>query len=375
MNILVLPSWYPSKADPVKGSFFAEQAAALARFGHTVTVMAVYNDGKRSATTETRTSGNLTEYLIHIKPLRFHFTYFRILRKMLQLLRKCGRPDIIHVHSFRAIRYARILSRLLGVPFVVTEHVTWFERNMFSPEELSVISRDYNAADAVVAVGEGLKKAIQPLCCKEVRVIPNMVNRKFLENGLHDMPKDGRFHFVCVCLLDNKKGVDILLKAFAELRETHPEICLTICGDGSEMDNLRALARELSLSDTVEFVGSCSREECARWLKRSQAFVLPSRYETFGIVFVEAMGCGLPIIMTETGAWEMLAVPETGLAVPVDDTATLVGAMRQLMEHYADYDAGTIRRYCRDNFSETAICRRLTELYEEILRDRKEKRK
>lgn len=52
MHILVLPSWYPTKEDPVKGSFFAEQAAALARFGHTVTVMAVYNDGEHGVQTE-----------------------------------------------------------------------------------------------------------------------------------------------------------------------------------------------------------------------------------------------------------------------------------------------------------------------------------
>lgn len=104
MHILVLPSWYPTKEDPVKGSFFAEQAAALARYGHTVTVMAVYNDGERGVQTEKRSDGNLTEYLIHVKPLRFHLTYFRILREMLRILRESGKPDIIHVHSFRAIR-------------------------------------------------------------------------------------------------------------------------------------------------------------------------------------------------------------------------------------------------------------------------------
>ena len=118
MHILVLPSWYPTKEDPVKGSFFAEQAAALARFGHTVTVMAVYNDGMSGVQTEKCTDGNLTEYLIHVKPLRFHLTYFRILREMHRILRESGRPDIIHVHSFRAIRYARALKRRLHVPIV-----------------------------------------------------------------------------------------------------------------------------------------------------------------------------------------------------------------------------------------------------------------
>ena len=65
------------------------------------------------------------------------------------------------------------------MPFVVTEHVTWFERNMLSEKELAAVSRDYNAADAVIAVGEGLKNAIQPLYRKAVQVIPNLADRRF----------------------------------------------------------------------------------------------------------------------------------------------------------------------------------------------------
>lgn len=367
MRILILPSWYPTADDPVRGSFFAEQAAALARFGHTVTVMAVYNDGEHGVRTEKRTNGNLTEYLIHIKPLRFHLTYFRILREMRRILRESGKPDIIHVHSFRALRYARALKRRLRVPVVVTEHVTWFERDMLSEKELAAISRDYNAADAMIAVGDGLKNTIQPLCRKEVRVIPNLTDRRFLENGRHDPPQNGCFRFISVCLLDRKKGVDVLLDAFAGLRKTHPEAMLTICGDGEELENLRAQAKALAVEDAVEFAGRCSREECARRLKAAQAFVLPSRFETFGIVFVEAMGCGLPIIMTKTGAWKTLARTETGLAVESEDVHGLAAAMASMMENYGRYDPDTIRDFCRSHFSEEAICRRLTAEYERVI--------
>lgn len=138
---------------------------------------------------------------------------------------------------------------------------------------------------------------------------------------------------------------------------------LTICGDGEEMENLRAQAKALALDGAVEFAGSCSREECARRLKDSQAFVLPSRYETFGIVFVEAMGCGLPIIMTKTGAWKTLVRPETGLAVETEDPAGLAYAMETMIERYDDYDPEAIRRFCRNNFSENAVCEQLTAEY------------
>ena len=159
----------------------------------------------------------------------------------------------------------------------------------------------------------------------------------------------------------------MLLDAFAEVRKKHSEAMLTICGDGEEMENLRAQAKALALDGAVEFAGSCSREECARRLKDSQAFVLPSRYETFGIVFVEAMGCGLPIIMTKIGAWKTLVRPETGLAVETEDPAGHAYAMETMIERYDEYDQEAIRRFCRNNFSENAVCEQLTAEYKRLI--------
>ena len=367
MNILILPSWYPTADDPVRGSFFAEQAAALARFGHKVTVMAVYNDGESGVQTEKRTGGNLTEYLIHVKPLRFHLTFFRILREMRRLLRESGKPDVVHVHSFNMAKYARALRALTGVPYVITEHVTWFESGALSQRELREASRAFSCADGVITVSPGLRETIRPLCGgKKIAVIPNLVNEDFFSRTRQTVPEKP-FRFISVGALMPKKGMDTLLTAFQSLVSSGADVHLTICGGGAEEEALKAQAGELLAAGRVAFAGSIPRQEVGRRLSESHAFVLASRVETFGVVFVEAMACGLPIVMTKTNAWEMLAVPETGLAVPVDDTAALANAMQRLMEHYADYDAETIRRYCRENFSETAICRRLTELYEEVL--------
>lgn len=71
----------------------------------------------------------------------------------------------------------------------------------------------------MIAVGEGLKNAIQPLYRKAVQVIPNLADRRFFENGRHAPPQNGRFRFISVCLLDHKKGMDVLLAAFAEVQE------------------------------------------------------------------------------------------------------------------------------------------------------------
>lgn len=371
MNVLLLPSWYPTESNPLSGSFFAEQAAALGRYGHAVSVISTHMDNLSGVRVEKQVLPGRTEYAIHYKPQRF-IGYFRVLRAMCRILRTelCGenRPDIIHVHSFGRAKYARTLRFLFGIPYVVTEHASCFQSGSLSGRGLFEAKRAFSCADGVIAVSPGLCETIRPLCGgKEIAVIPNLVNEDFFDRTRQTIP-ERPFRFISVGWLNRNKGMDVLLKAFQSLADSGADVHLTICGGGAEEEALKAQAGELLAAGRVEFTGSLPRQEVGRRLSESHAFVLASRVETFGVVFVEAMACGLPIVMTKTSAWEMLAVPETGLAVPVDDAAALAGAMRQLMEHYADYDAETIRRYCRDHFSETAICRRLTEFYEEVLK-------
>lgn len=371
MNVLFLPSWYPTKDDSLNGSFFAEQAAALGRYGHAVSVISTHMGDTSGTRVEKQTLPGRTEYAIHYKPQRI-VGFFRVLCAMCRILRMelCGKqkPDIIHVHSFERAKYARVLRFLFGIPYVVTEHASCFENGSLSRRSRAEAKRAFSRANGVIAVSPGLREAIRPLCAgKEIAVIPNMVNEVFFNQTRQTIPEKP-FRFVSVGWLNRNKGMDVLVEAMQSLVHSGADVHLTICGGGPEEAALKAQARELLAAGRIEFTGSLSRPEIALRISESHAFVLASRVETFGVVFVEAMACGLPIVMTKTNAWEVLAVPETGVAVPVDNAAALTGAMCQLMEHYADYDAETIRHYCRENFSETAICRRLTEFYEEVLK-------
>lgn len=369
MHILVLPSWYPTEENPISGSFFAEQAQALADYGHTVTAVPLHADAEKGFRIEKKKDGNLTEYAVHYQKLPFHLTYVRILRALREILGKKlrgDRPDIIHVHSFRAVRYARALKAIYHIPYVVTEHVSWFQRGMIGEKQLRSISGDYSRADAVIAVSEGLKEQIQPLSPSEVIVVPNLVNERFFSGDLHESAGED-FRFISVGNLDKNKGMDLVLLAFSYAAAVCPEIRLTVCGQGKEHDALLRQAEELGITDKVEFTGQVSRERCAELMRRSQAFVLGSRVETFGVVFVEAMACGLPIAMTKTGAWRELIDVRTGLVVPVEDAHALGGAMVQIVRNTADYDPAVIREYCRERFSAAAVCRRLTEIYQQVL--------
>ena len=217
MHILVIPSWYPTPEDPISGCFFREQAQALADYGHRVSVFAVFSDAPEGVYTEKTVSGNMTEFRIHAKPVRFHLTYFAFLREMLRLLRtelKDCPPEIIHAHSFYALRYGKALRAKLRVPLICTEHATWFERHMLSERELRQIRRDFDSCDAVLAVSPGLREHIRPYCTnKDIQVVPNMVSDRFFEGGLRRDPGE-TFGFISVGGMLYKKGFDILLEAF-----------------------------------------------------------------------------------------------------------------------------------------------------------------
>ena len=369
MHILVLPSWYPTPGDPIRGSFFAEQAEALSRYGHKVSVIALERDAESGIRTEVTRRGDVTEYRLHYAALPFRLTFVCIARALTGLFStvfRSERPDILHVHSFGAIRYARLISSLYRIPFVVTEHVSWFERGLLSEKDLRGISADYRRAAAVIAVSRGLADRIAPLCAQPVRVVPNVVDDRFFRTDLERAEGDV-FHFLSIGSLDANKGMDALLRAFAGARKTCPATDLTIAGDGPEREALAALAGELGIAEAVRFTGRVSREKCAELYAACGAFVLASRVETFGLVLAEAMACGRPVIMTDTGARRDLVTEDTGLYADIDDIGAFARAMTVIAGDPHRYDPGKIRAYCAEHFSARSVCGELTKIYEEIL--------
>ena len=366
MHILILPSWYPTESDPIRGSFFREQAEALAKSGLRVSVFPYYSDLSHGVRIErTERAERMTEYAVHYSVLPLHLTYLRLVRAMAGVVRSMPsgtRPDAIHVHSFQAARYALALKKLFGIPVVITEHATWFERGLLSEKDMAAVRRSYAGADVLIAVSPGLKEIIAPCYPGEIYVVPNMVSDLFFAQARRPIPSRP-FRFAAVGSMQPKKGIDVLLNAFAGVVGSGADVRLTICGGGAELETYRRMARELSLEERVTFTGQISREGCAEVLSESHAFVLPSRTETFGVVYAEAMACGLPIIMTKTNAWQELVTAQTGLAVEIEDIAGLRDAMLTLMDSYGEYDGAAIRERCLRLYSGESVCAQLKKIY------------
>ena len=128
--------------------------------------------------------------------------------------------------------------------------------------------------------------------------------------------------------LEYQKAPDVLLKAVARTLKQDRRIGLVLLGDGSRQASLMALAAELGIADNVAWLG---RRPASRYLASFDLLALPSRYEGFSLMPLEAMHAGVPIICTPVGGTAEAVVDRvTGLVVPVDDVAALAAAILAL---------------------------------------------
>jgi glycosyltransferase involved in cell wall biosynthesis len=158
---------------------------------------------------------------------------------------------------------------------------------------------------------------------------------------------------LCVARQYPRKHVADLLRAMPQVRRDVPSAHAVIIGDGPEHAPLRALAAELGLGDAVQFLGAIADDdEVARWYRHADLFCLPSVQEAFGIVFLEAMASGLPVVATRAAAIpEVVPDGQAGLLVPPGDVDALAAALTALLREparrtaYGAYGQAHARRY------------------------------
>ena len=166
---------------------------------------------------------------------------------------------------------------------------------------------------------------------------------------------DQRF-VLSVCSLDEWKGVDVLIRAVAILRDRGQRLTLLIAGDGPSRSSLEKLIVSLNLEDQVTLLGWQSRSSVVRLLQECTLFVLASRFETFGLALVEAMACGKAVIGTRVdGILEIVRDRENGILVDAGDADALAAAIEvvngdgALRQRLGDAARERVRREFREH--------------------------
>lgn len=163
-----------------------------------------------------------------------------------------------------------------------------------------------------------------------------------------------------------KKGFDVLIRACAILRDDGCDAHLLLGGAGTECERLRVLVRESGLQQHVEFVGWV--DSVAEFLNRADVFVLPSREEPFGIVLLEAMAAGLPIVSTRTDGASEIFSDESAYLVDVDDAPALAKAMGAALTERTEsgHRARNAQALYRSKYTADVVVPQYEALYESL---------
>jgi glycosyltransferase involved in cell wall biosynthesis len=164
-----------------------------------------------------------------------------------------------------------------------------------------------------------------------------------------------------------KKGIDVLLKAWINVLKVYSNAKIVIGGGGHAQSKVLEWCKEYGIMDSVELVGTLNRSEVAEYMSSCDFFVLSSRYETFGVVYIEAMACGKPVIATQTGGPDDFVKDFNGILIPSENIEELTKAMCYMIENRSKYQPESIAEYVDKNFSSQAIAQKLEKIYKNIL--------
>ncbi len=383
IKVLFLPRWYPHKHDPMPGLFIQRQAEALTSdcdvaviYVHPdpncpnkievdfceenqVRVMRVYYRPPENPTSQIGRIINL---------LRYYKSCMKAIRSIRQF-----EPDIIHAHILTRMGLIALKAgRLLKAPVIVSEHWSrYFPANNGYSGWLRKFFTRYAVrhAAAVVAVSEPLREAMKQcnLSNPDFRVIPNVVDTSLFYPGAVETKRQIKQFVHISCFEDKSKNISGFLRSVKTLSEIRQDFRCLLVGNGPDWYDMKEYAAFLRIpEELVQFPGVLNGAELADTIRNSDFSVLSSRYETFGIVVVESLSCGVPVVSTAVGISTEVINKQNGILVPVADENEMTSALNQMLDSSDSYNRNDISNGVSGRFDRITIAKQLVDLYREV---------
>ena len=354
MRVLMLSWEYPPVVVGGLGRHVHALATRLADQGHDVVVLCRQETG-----TDATTHPSTDTVAEHVRVVRVaedppHLAFERdlvawtlgmghaMVRAAHALLRT-WRPDVVHAHDWLVTHPAIAIADLVGVPLVATMHATEAGRHsgwLSQPLNQQIHSVEWwlaNRADAVVTCSTAMRTEVSHLFDVDpdtVSVIHNGIETRGWRVDAAEIERTRRRYGSDTPLLlffgrlEWEKGIQDLIAALPKIRARHPGTRLVVAGKGGYEPELVATARKHRVRRAVDFVGHLSDRELRAALAAADAVVLPSRYEPFGIVALEAAAAGAPLVAsTAGGLGEVVVDGRTGVSFPPGDVPAIAGAV------------------------------------------------
>lgn len=374
MRVFVVSRGMPTEKYPLYGIFEFDQAKALAKAGVDVTMIVI----------DLRSMAYKREYGyffyekdgVNVAELSLPLGVYRRALPLLQMLlvsiykkavKTFGKPDVIHAHFYSIAAIASVLKKKFKIPFFVTEHSSKLCKNILNISKLDIklAKKAYRDADKIIAVSSVFAQTLRNNFGIEPIAIPDVVDVSDFQYFKRE-EKD-KFTFVSVGNLIPRKGFDLLIRAFTKAFKNDAHVFLNIVGDGPEKNNLQEIVNQCDMKSQITFCGAMGRDKIKYVYQNCDAFVLASKSETFGVVYIEAMASGMPVIATSCGGPEDFVNEQNGYLVPVDDETALVDALIKMRENAKAFNGLEISDLCTEKFSPENIGKQLKNLFENQL--------
>lgn len=251
------------------------------------------------------------------------------------------RPDVVHAHDWLVAHPAIALAQFYDVPMVSTIHAT--EAGRHSGWVSGAVSRQVHAVESWLVRESDSLITCSGSMAEEITELfgPGLAGITVIRNGIdaarwpfaERRPRTGPAELVYLGRLEYEKGVHDVIAALPRIRRTHPGTTLTIAGEGTQQDWLVEQARKHRVLKATRFAGHLDHAGLLAVLHRADAAVLPSHYEPFGIVALEAAAAGTPLVTSNIGGLgEAVINGQTGVSCAPRDVAGLAAAVRLVLD-------------------------------------------
>ncbi len=377
LRIAVITSWFPKDQADFSGIFIREQVEVLGeRFQidvvHPEIDYSVFRPffSKRISEFEIKGIPVIRIQVRQSFPIFNQWNFLVATKHYIVNRLKDQKIDLIHCHvSYPAGVLGMLVANRLGVPFVITEHYGDFVGLFRTPIHKYLILRAMSKAAGISTVSQYSRRIIQRFTNTPITVVPNVIDVSKFSLIKNKKPEKREIMAGFLGGLDTDvKGLDILLRAVAELPRL--PLVIKIGGDGKLLGHYKGLARQLGLAEKCIFMGKIPVDRRFEFFNSLDFFILSSRHESFGVVLLEAMASGLPVVATRCGGPEEIVDKENGILVEKENPPALAKGLQIMIKQYALFDPLKIRTRVARYFGKEAFLTRMEKFYLGVLQGR-----
>ncbi len=386
MNVLMLSWEYPPNVVGGLGAHVAHLAPIIASRGDHVHVVTprlkggepeAKSDGLSISRVEVpEPAGDFVDYALLVNRGLFE--------QAMVAIRTEGSPWLLHAHDWLVGDAAIRLHDELRLPLLATIHATEYGRNRGIHNELQQRIHEQelrlaNAADRIIACSRFMAQQIRDVFAvlpTKLEIIPNGVDAQHFQDDFDRAEFRRQFaaeheHIILhVGRLVAEKGIDVVLDAMPKLLELAPNVKVVIVGSGPALDSSRTRAAQESWAEHIIFTGFVSDEVRNRLYQVADAAMFPSLYEPFGIVALEAMAAGVPVVVSNSGGLaEVVDREETGVVVEAGSPDALAWGVVHVLEQPELSKQRAQRAYVKatTEYNWNTIAEHTARLYERLL--------